>query len=210
MKQPWKGHERGAEVVENLMDWAKELGIKELTLFSFSVDNFKRPKEEVENLLNLIQQKFEKFYNNERLNEEGVKIRFIGDRTKFPEKIQEIMHKLEEKTKNNTRYFVNFAMAYGGRTEIIDATKKIAQQVKEGKLSIGDIDEKTFAKNLYLNSDPDLIIRTGGEKRLSGFLLWQGEYAEFFFSDKLWPEFTKEDLIKIIKEFQRRERRFGK
>ena len=113
-------------------------------------------------------------------------------------------------TKEYDGYLINFAMAYGGRAEIIDATKKIAEKIKQGQLDINDINEEVFSKNLYTDSEPDLIIRTSGEQRISGFLLWQGSYAEFHFSPKLWPEFEKEDLVKAIEDYNNRERRFGK
>jgi len=210
MMKPWKGHEWGARKVEKLLGWCKDIGIKELTLYAFSIENFNRPKQEFDALMDLVKKEFNKYYSDERLEKEGICIRFIGRIHMFPKDIQELMNKLQEKTKNNKKYFVNFAMAYGGRAEIIDATKRIAEKVKQGKLDLNKINEEIFKKNIYLDSDPDLIIRTGGEKRISGFLLWQGSYAELFFLDKFWPEFEKEDLIQIVKEFQQRERRFGR
>ena len=128
----------------------------------------------------------------------------------LPEDLQEIFKKLEEKTKNHDQYKVNFAIAYGGRAEIIDTVKKIAKKVKEGTLDVKDINEDLFMQNLYISSEPDLIIRTSGEQRTSGFLIWQASYSELHFCKKLWPEFEKEDLIEAIEDYNSRQRRFGK
>ena len=129
----------------------------------------------------------------------------------FPKELKKKMHYLMEKTKNYKRYILNFAMAYGGREEVIDAAKKVTEMVKSGKLNVEDINEDVFSKNLYFNDEPDLIIRTGGEVRTSNFLIWQAAYSEWYFMiDKLWPEFEKEDLIRCIKEYGKRDRRFGR
>jgi tritrans,polycis-undecaprenyl-diphosphate synthase [geranylgeranyl-diphosphate specific] len=211
MMKPWKGHEFGAEKIEKLMHWAEELEIKEMTLYAFSVENFDRPREEFNMLMRIFKESFDKVLDRiDEINKKGLRMRFIGRIEMFPENVYSRMKKIMELTKNNKKYFINFAMAYGGRAEIIDATKKIANEVKQGKLKPEEITEELFSKNLYLNSDPDLIIRTSGEQRISGFLLWQGSYAEFYFIDKLWPEFEKEDLVKAINDYLRRDRRFGK
>ncbi|MDD5177680.1 MAG: polyprenyl diphosphate synthase [Candidatus Nanoarchaeia archaeon] len=211
MMKPWKGHEFGAEKIEKLMNWAEELKIKEMTLYAFSIENFDRPKEEFNMLMRIFKESFDKVLNRiDEINKKGLRIRFIGRIEMFPEKVYSRMKKIMELTKNNKKYFINFAMAYGGRAEIIDATKKIANEIKKGKLKPEQINEELFGRNLYLNSDPDLIIRTSGEQRISGFLLWQGSYAEFYFIKKLWPEFEKEDLVKAINDYSRRDRRFGK
>ncbi|MDD5253683.1 MAG: polyprenyl diphosphate synthase [Candidatus Nanoarchaeia archaeon] len=211
MLKPWKGHEYGAEKIEKLLNWASELGIKELTLYAFSIENFGRPKEEFDMLMRIFSESFDNVLERiDELNKNKIRIRFIGRIEMFPKEVYTKMKKLMELTKNNDKYFVNFAMAYGGRAEIVDATKRIAEQVKNGKLKLEEINEKLFGENLYLNSDPDLVIRTSGEKRISGFLLWQGSYAEFYFTDKLWPEFEKEDLVKAIEDYCKRDRRFGK
>ncbi len=128
----------------------------------------------------------------------------------FPKDVQESMKKIMEKTKDYSDYVINFAMAYGGRTEVIDATKRVAEMVKDGKIKVEDISEEIFSKNLYFDDEPDLIIRTGGEVRTSNFLIWQGAYSELIFLDKMWPEFEKEDLKKAIDEYGKRERRFGR
>jgi tritrans,polycis-undecaprenyl-diphosphate synthase [geranylgeranyl-diphosphate specific] len=207
MMKPWKGHEWGAKKVEALLEWCKEFGIKELTLYCFSIENFDRPKREFDYLMDLFKREFEK---DERIHKNKIKVNFIGRLWMFPKPLQKIMNKLMKMTEKYDNYTVNFAMAYGGRAEIIDATKQISEQVKKGKLDIKDINEKVFSKNLYLDSEPDLIIRTA-ESRLSGFLLWQGSYAEIIFlPNKLWPEFEKKDFVACLREYDSRERRFGK
>lgn len=210
MLKPWKGHEWGAEKVKKLFTWARDLGIKEITLYAFSIENFNRPKEEFDYLMDLFRKEFEALKDDNEIMENGVRINFIGRIWMFPKDIEEKMRYIMEKTKNNKSYIVNFAMAYGGRAEIIDATRKIARDIKEGKLDVDDINEEVFARNLYTESEPDLIIRTSGEHRISGFMLWQGSYAEYYFCPKLWPEFEKEDLIKAIEDYSLRERRFGR
>jgi len=210
MAKPWKGHEWGAKKVEKLFDWCKELNIREITLYVFSVENFNRPKEELDHLMNLFRKEFKKLLEDPRIYKNKIKVSFAGRIQMLPEDLQEILKELEQKTKNHDQYKVNFAIAYGGRAEIIDATKKIAQKVREGKLEIEDINEDLFMQNLYLSSEPDLIIRTSGEQRTSGFLIWQGSYSELYFCKKLWPEFEKEDLIEAIEEYHSRQRRFGK
>src|SRR3989344_1748503 len=210
MMKPWKGHELGAKKFEKLLEWCMTLGIKELTLYTFSIENFNRPKEEFDYLMSLFDKTFTEAKSNEKIHKNKIRISFIGRTYMFPEKVQKAMNELSSSTKDYNGLIVNFAMAYGGRAEIIDATKKIAQQVKEGKLNIEEINEEVFKKNIYMESEPDLIIRTS-ERRLSGFLLWQGTYAEIqFLPDVLWPEFTKEHFIQCIEDYMNRERRFGK
>lgn len=201
-----KGHDAGAKKLEDLFEWCLQFGVEELTLYAFSIENFKRPKQEVDYLMQLFKQEFERIYSKDKIDE---RIKFIGRLEMFPSDVYSAMQKLIEKTKKNN-FPVNFAMAYDGRTEIVDATKKIALLVKEGKLSPESIDEKIIEEHLYLKSKPDLIIRTSGEQRISGFLLWQASYAEFYFSKKMWPEFGINDFLDAIKEYSERQRRFGK
>ena len=206
---PLEGHEVGYEKVKKTMDWCKELAVKELTVYTFSTENFARPKKEVSFLMKLFEKAFKELRDDKKKLKE-LRIRFIGRISMFSRTVQKIMNELMDITINNGPYTINFAMGYGGRSEIVDATKKIIQQVKDGKLDINDINEENFKKNLYLQSYPDLIIRTS-ESRLSGFLMYQSAYSEIIFlPDKLWPEFEKDDLIKCIEEFSRRNRRFGK
>ena len=210
MIKPFMGHEWGAKKIEKLFDWCRELGVKEITLYAFSIQNFNRPKEEFDFLMNIFEKEFTRLFDDPRLEKDKVKINFIGRIWKFPENLQDIMKKLMYKTRNNDNYIVNFAMAYGGREEVIDAVKRIGEKIKNGKLNINEINEEVFSENLYMDHEPDLIIRTGGEKRTSNFLIWQSWYSEWIFLEKTWPEFEKEDLIKAIEDFSTRERRFGK
>ena len=205
----FKGHEAGAKKVEELFNWCKELGIKEVTLYTFSTENFNRPKEEVDYLMKLFKKQFKKLKNNKRVNEGEVKVNFIGRLELFPQDLREDMKKLMEKTAGSEDFIVNFAVGYGSRAEIVDSIKKIINEIKNNEIKVENLDEKMVSENLYLKSEPDIMIRPGGERRMSNFLLWQTAYSELFFLDKLWPEFEKEDLVKIIEEFKARERRFG-
>lgn len=206
---PWEGHRFGAEKVKDILQWAYDLGVKELTLYSFSMDNFNRPEKEKKELFRLFEQNIKKLKNNKKLDKHGISVRFIGRLHMFPKGIQKEMSEVMEKTKNYGKFKLNFAMAYSGKAEITDALKKIINKLKNGEISEEDINENLINENLYLSSSPDILIRPGGEKRISDFLLFQMAYTEIFFLDKLWPEFTKDDLAKIIREFKRRERRFG-
>jgi tritrans,polycis-undecaprenyl-diphosphate synthase [geranylgeranyl-diphosphate specific] len=210
MIKPWKGHEWGAKKVEALLDWAAELGIKELTLYSFSMQNMNRPKEEFDFLMKIFEKEFARLENDERLAKEGIRINFIGRIHLFPKHIYECCMRIMEKTKHHSNYIINFAMAYGGREEVIDAVMKLSEDVKEGRLDPERINEDIFQNYLYTPDEPDLIIRTGGDHRTSNFLIWQSNYSEWFFLEKTWPEFEKEDLVKVIDKFNNRERRFGK
>jgi len=210
MKEPWKGHEYGAEKVEKLFEWCKELGIKEMTLYAFSMQNFNRPKLEFDFLMKVFKDMFEKAKKDKRIHENRIRIKFIGRINLFPKEVYQKCIELEEATKNYDDYRINFALAYGGREEIIDAIKKLGRDIEDGKIDAKDVNERVFEKFLYMHSDPDFIIRTGGDHRTSNFLAWQGVYSEWFFLQKTWPEFEKEDLIKCIEEFGSRERRFGK
>ena len=210
MLKPWKGHEWGAKKVEKLFEWCRELDIKELTLYTFSLENLNRPKEELDYLMNLFKNEFNNLLSDERIDKDEIRVNFIGRLWLLPPDLQDVMQKVMKKTEKYNRHIVNFAMAYGGRAEIIDAAKKIAEKAKEGKIDIDEINEDVFSQHLYLSSRPDLIIRTGGEKRISGFLIYQGDYAEMCFVDKMWPEFEKTDLINAINDYANRERRFGR
>jgi tritrans,polycis-undecaprenyl-diphosphate synthase [geranylgeranyl-diphosphate specific] len=210
MLKPWNGHEWGAKKVEKLFNWCQEFDIKELTLYTFSIQNFNRPKKEFDYLMKIFKENFDKLIDDERLDSNGIRINIIGRIKMFPKDVQERLNKIMEKTKNNNNYIINFAMAYGGREEIIDATKKIAEQIKNKTLNVEDIDEKIFSSNLYCADQPDLIIRTGGDRRTSNFLSFQSAYSEWLFIDKMWPEFEKKDFEDAIKDFSERQRRFGK
>ncbi len=201
MLQPWKGHELGYKKIEKLFEWCKELKIKQLTLYAFSVKNFNRPKNEFNYLMKLFEDAFVKAKDDERLKD--IKVNFIGRIYMFPAVVQKAMKDLMEKTKDNNGYVINFAMAYGGREEIIDSVKRLIEKGIE-------VNEENLGDCMYMNEDVDLIIRTSGEHRTSDFLPWQANYAEWIFLDKMWPEFEKQDLIDCVEQFNKRERRFGR
>ncbi len=208
--KPWKGHETGVQKLEELFKWCKELGVKELTLYAFSTENFNRTKQEIDFLFGLFKKKFDEIKENKDIFRNDIKVKVIGRAGMFPKDMQKAMIEAEKKTKNNKKLTVNFALAYGGRQEIADAIKNIAKDVKKGRIDPDEIDEGLIMGNLYLKSEPDLVIRPGGEIRTSNFLTWQSVYSEWIFVKKLWPEFTKQDLVQCIDEFNRRKRRFGK
>ena len=203
MKETWKGHESGAETLENFFDWIKEFNIKETTFYAFSTENFNRSKIEKENLFRLFKIKFQETINNPKIYENKVRINFCGRLEMFDKELQSLMKELMEKTKKHNKFIVNFAMAYGGRQEIVDAVKKVVDSKEK-------INEENITKNLFIKEEPELIIRTGGSIRTSNFLPWQSVYSEWIFLDKLWPEFTRKDLVYCIDEFKKRKRNFGK
>lgn len=210
MLEPWKGHKLGAEKVKKLYSWCKEKDIKELTLYAFSIQNFNRPKKEFDFLMDLFVKFLKETLDDTDIHKDKVKMRFIGRTNLFPEELQKLMKEIEKSTEEYDNYIVNFALAYGGREEVVDAVKKIGRLIEEGKITNKEITEELIEKNLYMADEPDLIIRTGGEQRTSNFLIWQSNYSEWFFVEKTWPEFEKEDFIKILEEYSQRERRFGK
>lgn len=210
MAKPWKGHEWGAKKLTNVLEWCQEYNIHELTLYTFSIQNFDRPKEEFDFLMNAFTEHFDNLKEDKRIFENKIRINVIGRISMFPENVREKIKEIMELTKNHDKYIINFAMAYGGREEVVDATVKIAEQVKNGSLNINEINETIFENNLYMKDQPDLIIRTGGEKRVSNFLTFQGAYSEYVFVEKMWPEFEKEDFVECLTEYSERKRRFGK
>ena len=205
----WKGHEYGLKKLKDLFKWCEELGIKELTLYTFSTENFNRAKKEIDYLFGLFKNEVGKIKREKGIFKEGIRFNFIGRIDMFPKAMNESMLEIMEKTKKHSKFKVNFAMAYGGRQEITDAVRKIAGGIQKGRIKPENINEELITQNIYLRSEPDLVIRPGGEIRTSNFLTWQSVYSEFVFLNKLWPEFTKKDLIKCIEEFNKRERRFG-
>jgi tritrans,polycis-undecaprenyl-diphosphate synthase [geranylgeranyl-diphosphate specific] len=203
---PWKGHEYGRKKVEDLIRFASELGIQQLTFYALSQENIKsRPKQELDFLFKLFKEVFSSM-NREEIKNKGIKFNFIGDLSLIPKDLKNECLKLKKETKSNDKLIVNIAIAYGGRQEIIQAIKKIIKN----KIPENKITEKIIEKYLYLSSKPDLVIRTGGEKRLSNFLPFQSVYSELIFLDKMWPEFTNQDLLDCIEEFRLRKRNFGK
>ncbi|RLI31674.1 di-trans,poly-cis-decaprenylcistransferase [Candidatus Bathyarchaeota archaeon] len=211
---PWIGHEYGAKKVKEFLRWCLELGVKSITLYALSTENFRRPKHELRALMNILKQKLREAAENEDIHRYQVKVKAIGRVGSLPEDVQEAVRYLEKRTKHYNKRFLNIAIAYGGRAEIVDAARKIAEAVKCGKLEPEDIDEHVFESFLYTahlpKQDPDLIIRTSGEERLSGFLLWQCAYSELYFLDVYWPDFRKIDLLRAIRTYQQRHRRFGR
>ena len=207
-----EGHREGGKVFEKLLEWCKELGIKEVSFWAASTDNLEREKIEVDFLLKLFENMCDRFLKpgKNELKESKVRVRFIGDLKRLPAKLREKMEKIMEQTKDYNNYQLNMLINYGGRQEITEAAKKIAKNVKDGKVNPEDITPEYFQKHLHLESEPDLIIRTS-EQRLSGLMPWQGIYSEIIFlKEKHWPEFTKEDLKKCLDEYAKRQRRFGK
>ena len=203
------GHERGAEAVRRTVEAASKLGISYLTLFGFSSENWKRPREEIRDLMQLL-----RFYLRNELNEmmkNGVRLRIIGNRTQLDPDIVQLIEEVEESTKDNTAITLVIAISYGGRSEIVEAVRKLAAAAVKGEIAVEDISESLFTTYLQTAGmpDPDLIIRTSGEKRISNFLLWQSAYTEFVFLDKFWPDFKQRDLENAVREFANRERRYG-
>ena len=204
------GHRKGAEVVMEITPAAGELGIKYLTLYAFSTENWNRSEDEVKTLMGLLRDYLQS--DLKEVQENNVRIRFIGEREMLDADIVRKMAEIEADTLRNTGMTLCIALSYGSRQEIVNAVKKTAALVKEGDISLNDVDVKLFSDMLYTKDmpDPDLVIRTSGEQRISNYLLWQIAYAEFFFTDVLWPDFNKKLLEDIIKNFNMRERRYGK
>jgi len=204
-----EGHRKGMETAYRIVQASAKLGIKVLTLYTFSTENWKRPKEEVDFLMNALKDGLDKY--KDKLKQYNVRLRIIGEWQDLPEEIRDKLQEVLEETKNNKGMILNIALNYGGRKEIVRAVRGIAEEVVKGNISIEDIDEDLFSRFLYTKdiADPDLLIRTAGELRISNFLLWQISYTEFYFTKKLWPDFTVRDLKKAINEFKKRERRFG-
>ena len=206
-----KGHEIGVDTLEKVLDWSIELGIEIITAYAFSTENFNRPEHEVEGLMNLFVVNFKRLVNHEKIHKNEVKVQVVGRIELLPENVKEAIREAEEATAHYNKRFFNLAIGYDGRLEIVDSVKKIIKEVEEGKISIDDVDEDIISKNLYTAGidDPNLIIRTSGEERLSGFLLWQSSYSELYFCETLWPELRKVDFIRAIRSYLARDRRFG-
>ena len=201
------GHKKGAEVFENISRCCRDLGIKYLTVYAFSTENWKRPKEEVEGIMNLMRSYLK---GMAKAKNEHIAVRFIGDREPFDEDLLKLMEEAENADVGEVITTVQIALNYGGRDEIVHSVKEIAEKIKKGELSPEDITEELISDNLYSKTpECDLIIRPSGEERLSNFLLWESAYSEFVFMDVLWPDFTKEHLEKALEEYSKRNRRFG-
>jgi tritrans,polycis-undecaprenyl-diphosphate synthase [geranylgeranyl-diphosphate specific] len=210
---PWIGHHFGAERIRKLLDWCLELKVKSITLYAFSTENFQRPEPEIKEIMKITEEKLRELLADERIHKNRVRVKVIGRRSLLPSSLQQLINEVEDATKDYDESFLNVALAYGGRAEIVDAAKKIAQKVENGELSPDVITERVFENHLYTahlpKQDPDLIIRTSGEERLSGFLLWQSAYSELCFLDVYWPGFRRIDLLRAVRTYQTRKRRFG-
>ena len=202
-----QGHRAGAKAFQSVAQYCETLGLKAMTVYAFSTENWKRPKDEVDGIMNLLR-KYLKDSTN--FKAENIKLRFIGELSVLPEDIRELIKQAELDSSEATGLTVYMAVNYGGRDELVHAVKRIAERVKTGEMNVDDITEDTVSANLYADCpDPDFIIRPSGEYRLSNFLTWQSAYAEFWYSDVLWPDFSPKDLDKAIDDFNKRNRRFG-
>ena len=208
------GHFRGANAVENLLDWCEEFDIKITTLYVLSAENLDRKNEELEFLYDLIKTRLEKLYDDPRIHKNQMRVKAIGRIELLPDSIKDVLSRLDNATKDYDKHFLNIAIAYGGQNEMVDAIKKIGYKIKSGELDTKDISKDVIESNLYTSHLPhpsaDMILRTSGEKRMSGFLMWQSAYSELVFLDIFWPEFRKIDLMRAIRIFQKRKRRVGK
>lgn len=208
------GHFRGADAVEKFLDWCEELDIKIITLYVLSTENLDRRDTEIEYLYELIRQRLEKLYADPRIHKIKMRVKAMGRTELLPDSINDALKRLDDATKGYDNRYLNIAIAYGGQNELVDAIKKIASRIKDGSIDVEDISKEVIEANLYTahlpQQSPDLILRTSGEQRMSGFLLWQGAYSELIFMDILWPEFRKIDLLRAIRTFQKRSRRIGK
>ena len=203
------GHKEGAKTLEKIVRYANKIGIKYITVYAFSTENWKRTTEEVTALMNLFQSYLDDY--SKRADSENIKVKIIGNRQELSEKMQKSIEKCMERTKDNTGITFNIALNYGGRDEITNAVKQIAEKIQNKEINIEDITEQMISDNLYTaeQPDPDLLIRTSGELRLSNFLPWQLAYTEFLFVDKNWPDFNEKDLDDAIEVYKSRNRKFG-
>ncbi len=205
----FKGHKKGLDNAKKIIIHAKKRGVGMMVLFIFSTENWKREKKEVDFLMDLIESFFKKEFKNKKKKNflfKEIKVKIIGQREGIPKKIKKIISEIEDYTKENEKMVLNLAFSYGGRSEIVEAAKKI---IKE-KIPLENINEDYFQKKLFVSSDLDIVIRPGKEKRISNFLIWQSAYSELFFLNKYWPDFTEDDFDNVVKEYKERQRRFGK
>ncbi len=210
--RPEEGHMKGKDKLEEVMEWCLDLGIKVLTVYAFSTENLKRDPQEIEYLMHIFEDNFNKLAEDDRIHKYGIKLTVLGQRELLPQKVQDAIKYAEEKTAPYSSYYYNIAIAYGSRQEIIQAIKGIAKEVKDDQMNVEDITEEVVSKFMYTAEfpDPDLILRTSGEERISNFLLWQLAYSELYFTDVYWPGFRKVDFLRAIRSYQLRKRRFGK
>lgn len=209
---PIEGHKKGVDTLENVIEWCIDLGINIVTVYAFSTENFNRDKKEVEGLMDLFVQSFLNISTNKKIHKNKIRLNAVGKLELFPKKVKDAIDTAEEATKDYNERMINIAMGYDGRVEIVDAFKKIAREVQKGNIEPDEINEKMINDNLYTAGleDPNLVIRTSGEERLSGFLLWQSSYSELYFTDSLWPQLRKVDFLRAIRSYTQRQRRFGR
>ena len=209
---PIEGHKKGVDTLENVIEWCIDLGINIVTVYAFSTENFNRDKKEVEGLMDLFVQSFLNISTNKKIHKNKIRLNAVGKLELFPKKVRDAIDTAEESTKDYNERMINIAMGYDGRVEIVDAFKKIAREVQKGNIEPDEINEKMINDNLYTAGleDPNLVIRTSGEERVSGFLLWQSSYSELYFTDSLWPQLRKVDFLRAIRSYTQRQRRFGR
>lgn len=209
---PIEGHKRGVDTLENVLEWCIDLNINIVTVYAFSTENFNRSEQEVKDLMDLFVESFLSISTNKKIHKNKVRLKAVGKLDLFPQDVRDAIADAEKSTENYNERLINIAMGYDGRLEIVDAFKKIAREVKKGNIEPDEIDEKMINDNLYTAGldDPNLVIRTSGEERLSGFLLWQSSYSELYFTDSLWPELRKVDFLRAIRSYTERQRRFGR
>lgn len=208
---PQEGHRIGGSKLEDVVGWCHEVGIEGLTVFAFSTDNFKRSPEEVEHLMNLFAEDLRRLANDKRIHENEVRVKVIGETDVLPDDVVEAAAEVEEATRDYQQHYFNVAIGYGGREEIVEAVRQIARDIKNDEVDPDEVKKDLISSYLYTadSPDPDLILRTSGEERISNFLLWQLAYAELYFSDVYWPALKKTDFLNVIQSYQKRQRRYG-
>jgi len=208
---PAEGHVRGKDKLEEVLQWCLDVGVRILTVYAFSTENLTRPTEEVKELMRLFAENFRRVGDDERVHKNRIKIQVFGDRDLLPADVLGAIEYAEGRTREYDQYRFNIAVAYGGREEILDAIRDVVREAQAGNIEPDQIDEKFFSKRLYTGDvpDPDLVLRTSGEERISNFLLWQLAYAELYFVDVYWPGFRKIDFLRAIRSYQQRQRRYG-
>ncbi len=207
-----EGHLAGRDKLEDVLEWCVDLGISILTVYAFSTENFNRSREEVESLMALFEKNFIKIATDDRIHKNKIRVTVLGEKDLLPPTVRDAINSAEENSKCYSDYYLNLAVAYGGREELIRAIRSISSDVKDGKISSEEIDEELVSKYLYTAPfpDPDLVLRTSGEVRISNFLLWQNAYSEFYFTDVYWPGLTFTEFLKAVRSYQLRQRRYGK
>jgi tritrans,polycis-undecaprenyl-diphosphate synthase [geranylgeranyl-diphosphate specific] len=205
------GHAKGRDKLEEVLEWCLEVGVRILTVYAFSTENLSRPSKEIQDLMHLFAENFRKVGDDRRVHEHKIKVKVLGDRSLLPSEVNEAIDYAETRTEGYDGYRFNLAVAYGGREEILKAIRDVVQDARDGKVEPADVDEKFFSRRLYTADlpDPDLVLRTSGEERISNFLLWQLAYSELYFVEVYWPGFRKIDFLRALRSYQLRQRRYG-